>query len=716
MGGETPRGLPYLVMEYVSGQPITDHCIAHELPLANRLELFLQACDALEYAHRNLVIHRDLKPSNILVDSEGRPKLLDFGIAKLLSGDGGLVGGDETLALTPDYASPEQILGQSLTTATDLYSLGVLLYELLAQRRPFDRGNRTGRLETHLRQGAKAPSLVATERARTLEGDLDAIVLKAIAFEPEERYGSVLSLADDVRRHLAGRPVLAVGERRWYRLKKFARRNRAAVAAVSLAVILALAYLATAIVQARRVREERDVAAQVTSFLVESYERVDPNQARGQTLTAREVLDDAARRIESELAAQPAVKSRLQKTLAEVYLNLGLPEPAADLLLDVRSLITDAGGSGSLEYAEASLLEARLRHQQSRFDEALERLADARHIYRAAGDTIRVAQADHTEASVRYDQGDREAALALDRSAYELEREALGPDHLQTLRGAFALSRRLAVLGHDDETAALQDDILERLLQRDLENHPLTAELMRQIGVRERRAGQLEEAERYFEAALRLQRSLYGERHPSLARTISSFGNLRASQARFDEALELFDSALAMGDTIFGSNQNRVALIRFNRGFLLQRMGRVEEAEADMRRALELREAIMGDASWQSANTAIFMLAYAEALLSLERVDEAVDVATRALAVWTARDQYDRLNGCLGRVTLAEVMLRRSQLTEAEEHLVACYPVLAASTDLDPMEVERGRARLERLYRRTGRAAEADRLTVIAKR
>lgn len=727
-GGETASGLPYLVMEYVAGSPITDYCRANRLSIEERLGLFRQVCSAMDHAHRSLVIHRDIKPGNILVDDQGVPKLLDFGIARLLSTEPAPqseTGPAETRparGFTPDYASPEQILGRGLTTTTDVYSLGVLLYELLTGLRPFQRrglrpeaDSDPGDAATELSAPPPAPSQAAPARANELRGDLDAIILKAMSFAPEDRYGSVAALADDLERYRAGQPVAALAASgATYRLRKFVRRNRAGVAAGALAAILAIAYLVTVLVQTGRLREERNVADQVTEFLIESYQRVDPSQSRGETLTAREVLDDAARRIGGELEGQPAVKSRLQKTLGEVYLNLGLFEPAEEMVDGARSLMRAAGELESLDYAEAALLEASLLERKNLFPEALERVDEAQRIFAGHGDPAAIARAQHLEAGVRYNQGERDLALTLDRGAWQLEKRTLGPDHLQTLDGAFAVSRRLAVLGYDEEAAQLQDDTLARLRAQGLESHPMTAELLRQIAVRERRAGRLDAADELFAESLTIQRRLYGDRHPSIARTLSSLGNLRANQRRFDEAVELFDQALAMGRSIFGENQTRAAMIRFNRGFLLQRMSRDVEAEADIREAIEIRESVLGEASRGSVTTSLFLLAHGEALLSLGRVDEAVEAATRSLDVWEAREQFDGRNGCLARVLLAEVAIRGGDLDHAESELTTCYPVLREASGVDPIEIERARSRLERVYRMTGRTAEAERLTAAA--
>jgi serine/threonine-protein kinase len=340
-GGVAPDGRPFLVMEYVDGEPITSWCDGRSLPVRDRIALFRQVCGAVGHAHRNLVVHRDLKPGNIFVTADGTVKLLDFGIAKLLgdTGDDALPltrGGAR--AFTPEYASPEQIEGNALTTASDVYSLGVVLFELLAGRRPH------GSEEAVLSRPIPLPSAVvepgaagprherdAGQLGRRLRGELDQIVLMALRREPERRYPSVEALDDDLKRYLEGLPVKAQRDRAAYRFGKFVRRNRAAVAAGVVALAALLGGTAAALWQARAASREALRATRISEFLqgilgsgiasVETSRRF--SQAN---LTVREVLDTAAGRLTTELAAEPMVRAQLHRIIAGAYfegMNLG---------------------------------------------------------------------------------------------------------------------------------------------------------------------------------------------------------------------------------------------------------------------------------------------------------------------------------------------------------------------------------------------------------
>ena len=364
-GGVTAERLPWFAMEYVEGAPIDVHCDRQRLTVDDRLRLFLAVCDAVQYAHYNLVVHRDLKPSNILVTADEQVKLLDFGIAKLLARADA---SEPTLtqvgrrALTPEYASPEQVRGQPVTVASDVYSLGVVLYALLCGRRPYEI---PGRLERDIEQAVleapvTAPSLAATrgveaaaargmspERLRRrLRGDLDVIVLTALRKEPERRYPSVEALGADLRRHLDGRPVLAQPDRWRYRAAKFLRRHAVGVSVAAGLGLLLAGFGGLTAVQSARIVRERDRAEQVSAFVADLLQSSDPYGNRGPSLTVREVLDGALTRIEGELSRQPKVEADLLSVVGRSYNGLGLFPQARSAFESAIALRTRAKGEG----------------------------------------------------------------------------------------------------------------------------------------------------------------------------------------------------------------------------------------------------------------------------------------------------------------------------------------------------------------------------------
>ena len=349
-GGLDADGIPYLAMEYVEGVPITDYVSGHDLGVAARLRLFLRVCEAVQYAHQNLIVHRDLKPLNIFVTTDGTPKLLDFGIAKVLTTTE-TSAATQTVArlLTPDYAAPEQFTGGAITTATDVFALGVVLYELLAGARPW-RSASSGEaaMMATLLTDPPPPSAAidrttgdAIARRRVLRGDLDRIVLTAIAKDPARRYPSADAFAADIRRYLEGRPVAARGDGAWYRFGKFARRNRYALAAAVLAIAVCVAATAISLRQAQRASEQAARAQAARQFLVGVFEQANPDENRGRPMTAHELLQKGERQLTGRFIDEPATRADLTGLIGGLYWNLGDYDRALALLKEADTLTED---------------------------------------------------------------------------------------------------------------------------------------------------------------------------------------------------------------------------------------------------------------------------------------------------------------------------------------------------------------------------------------
>jgi serine/threonine-protein kinase len=586
-GGTTDDGLPYFVMEYVDGVPLLSHCSQDDLPLSRRLALFCTICEAVEHAHRHLVVHRDLKPSNILVTREGTPKLLDFGIARIL--DDRERSAEVTAGVlrffTPGYASPEQIRGERVTTASDVYSLGVVLYELLTGERP----GRSGPGDD-----PAPPSSHNATWQRRLRGDLDDITLKALRPEPEERYGSALDLARDVHRHLEAQPVAARSGTLGYRATKFVRRHRVGVAAT-------LAVLATAVVagallvrQVAVTRDERDKAQAVSAMLVDLFEVADPATAHGDSVTVVDLLDHGTERVES-LADQPELQAMLLSTLGELYEKAGQLDRAGEAFERSASLY---GTAAPLERAAAlhGLGRIHAKRGQLAHAEALFREALAVRLERLPEKTAEVASTLNALALSVHEQGRHAEAEPLYRRALAADLASVGEAdlHTQRVRGNLAL----LLLDTGDFAGAEQvfRDVLASIggHRGASESRMDVAEYLEGIGMTLTAQGRAAEAIGVLEQAVELRVRLVGRDHFLTARSLDHLGAALVAVGRLDEAEAAIAESLAVRLARLDPGHPEIASSYRTRGKLLAARGQRAEARADLALSVELYSASLG--------------------------------------------------------------------------------------------------------------------------
>jgi eukaryotic-like serine/threonine-protein kinase len=610
-GGETAEGRPYFVMERVEGEKITDHCRARGLTLEERLSLMAACCDAVDAAHRSLVVHRDLKPSNILVTSGGFVKLLDFGIAKLLGPEDAdtQVTGEHGRVLTAAYAAPEQIIGGPVTVATDVFALGVVLYELLTGALPFDRRAGTAHElaarvehETAERPSSKAQQTavpmgtrITRERwGRRLVGDLDTITMKALARDPARRYASAAALAADLRRYLTSRPVEARPDSSGYRLRKFVGRHRVGVAASAIVAVTVLVALAVSLTMTADARREAERAAAAQAFLTSLFEQIDPDRYVGSAPTVRDILEHGSARLDRDLARQPELRADMQALLGQVFDQLSLSAQgeanwrravATRQTLfgpnDRRTVKAKKGLAISLarqaRYAEAEPLFEQLVAQEESLGDRRELgsvLVNFGNSKRLSGDYAggeALLQRSLTLLEGLGDPMSRSLAAALTNLGLAYWRDGRPQDAAQLLERALAIHMKLQ--GPQSSMVAYRKKDLSHVY---------------------RELGELDKAERYAREALGVAEKLFPPHHPFIAMALLSLGETAQKRGDRDTARQFYERSIKSyeeappGDTGLAASLSALAA-------LLQGQGEGTDAVALYERALSVRRKALGD-------------------------------------------------------------------------------------------------------------------------
>lgn len=636
--GATEDGRPYFVMEFVDGMRL-DRWIEERRPdLSTRLRLFQQICSAVQYAHQNLVVHRDLKPGNVLVTEDGTVKLVDFGIGRILSDSSdpsGSVTRTQARVLTPDYAAPEQFTGATLTTAADIYSLGVLLYEMLTGCRPWSEGRTTDPAT-----GAPSPSTTArrpsqvvatrselssSERARlsrALRGDLDNIVAMAMRPEPDRRYSSVSALSDDLDRNRAGRTVRARPDSLAYRASTFARRNPWLLATAAITVIALTGVATTSAVQSRRTARERDKAREVQSFLLETFGASTAEGAAGDSVSVRQLLDSQRDIVSTLYSEDPELEAEMWTVLAEAYDRLGLYDDAAalaDASLTSRRAIYDgdhpdvahvlnlagwiahqrgASEEGATMLGESIAMWRRLGDgeqtglaralndlgsildQLGRPDEAEPLLREALALRRTGNESLDrgVAVTSSNLAVLLYRRGDYTGADSLGQVALDALRATVGPDHQRTFIAQGNLATFRWVAGDLDGAAALHQDLLERTTRLRGDRNPRTASAMVTYASLLRAQGRSEDAEQMLRDALAIQDATLDPDHRDIGNTARILGIVLQQSGRASEGLPYLERAVRVNRAAYGVDHPQVGEAVLGVGISAEQLGRTGQA------------------------------------------------------------------------------------------------------------------------------------------
>ena len=686
-GGVTEDGQPYLVLEYVEGMPIDAYCRQHGLSLNQRLELFLTVAAATEYAHRSLVIHRDLKPSNVLVTPTGQVKLLDFGLAKLLEpGPSDL----ETPAtrtgqrwMTPEYAAPEQVRGDPVTTLTDVYQLGAVLYQLLTGRVPF--AGRHASLheleEAVLREEPQPPSLAvtpdATGTARALRGDLDAIALKTLQKEPERRYTSVHALTDDVRRHLSGHPVLARHHTAGYLARRFVRRHRLGLATITVILLLLGMYAVTVTLQRERIRRALDEATlgthraeQVTDFMLGLFEAAEAGKALTDTVTARELLSRGVAQAR-EAAGQPALQAQMLDVIGRLYTELGEYDRAGPLLEEALAVRRTLYGENHPDYVTT-----------------LQNLADLMSNRLEGARTIEL----------------REQVLAL-------RRRISGNTHPKTLDAMWELGTAIHWGGGRTDSSALFQEWMTAVVSSPREISADRAQQFRTAASMMEYRGRLERAEWFLREAMAIQRELYGERHHETASTMSQLGTLLTAQGRKEEGEQLARTAVASVRATYPDGHPTLASALREHAFTLEFLRRWPEAVEPLREALEIRRRFLGP---NSIDVAMSSMDLSNALNFNNEYVESEQLARDAIRIFTQELGDASSMTIFAGVHLGEALRGQGRYAEAEPLLLAGFKRFEVPKPVTARWRRHAIAALYRLYEAQGRLEEAARYRALA--
>ena len=674
-GGTTVDGRPYLVMESVEGSPIDTYCDQRRLTIPERLQLFRKVAAAVHYAHQNLVVHRDIKPSNILVTDEGEPKLLDFGIAKPLDPRSFPVTEEATATglrpMTLSYASPEQARGEMITTATDVYSLGVLLYELTTGRLPHRfEGLSTGEAERVLSEEAppRPSEVVATDEdsaaevgharstrpqqlRRQLLGDLDNIVLMALRKEPARRYGSALQLSEDLRRHRDGLPVMARQESFRYQAGKFLRRHKLPVAAAALLALLvtgfaaAMAYQTTQIAHQRDLAElQRERAERVSDFLVDLFEGADPWNIGAEKITARQMLDRGRARIRGDLQDPPEIRANLLAVLGGVYGHLGLFTEAVPLAEEALEIRIGHLGSEHADVATSLKRIAWLDRQQGRFEEAEARYRQvlAQQERTLPADDLAIAKTLRSLAAIERVRGEVVRAEVTGRRALAITRGALGPDHPDA-GGALRVTAGACIAqGKIDDAQQMLEEALRIDHLAYGERHVATASDLNNLAHIQFMRGDLAAASGLLERSLATWESIYPEGHPNFADALVISGVIAKLENRFDDAEVHLQHALTLYETTLGPEHPSSANSRFELADTLARAGRFAAAEPLFESALAAREKAYGRVHPAVAES---LRGLAEMRTSQGRSAEAERLHRRALGIWKQYPDHSMTRG-----------------------------------------------------------------------
>jgi len=697
--GTTEHGQPYFVMEFVPGLPITEFCDEKKFTIEQRLELFIQACEGVQHAHQKAVIHRDLKPANILVievDGKPVPRIIDFGLAKAITPQA--PGDDQVTRLgvfvgTPGYMSPEQADPHSgdIDTRSDVYSLGVVLYELLTgsvpletRKQPLDeilrklREDEAPRPSTRVSANqaaiAEARSIEPAHLADKLRGDLDWITMKALEKDRSRRYAAPSEFAADLRRYLSHEPVLARPATAVYRMRKYARRHRIGVVVAAAAAVVLIGFLLLQSAELRRItrerdraNRERDRATRVSDFMTDMFKVSDPSEARGNSITAREILDKASQDIASGLANEPELQARLMYTMGNVYSSLGLDSRAEELL--TRALATQKRVLGwenrdTLETAASLGQSLRYKGRYADSEKLIRQTLDtqSRILGPKDPDTLRSMNSLGNTLSFEGDYADADKLL---RAAYETDRELRGSENLDTLKA------------------------------------------MRDLSINLRIEGNLAEAEKLQREGLEIERRVLGEEHPDTLSVMTSLANTSLLVGHYGTAEKLGREIVEVESKVLGKEHPNTLVADYNLSRILFQEGHAREADSLIRDTITAQKRVLGP---EDFNTLLSMDVLAEGLVEEGKKSEAESILRDAVAIKTRKSGPESISTLFSMADLGETLQSEGKYSQAEIVLRKTYQSRLKVFGAEHHDTLYSQADLADLLSHQGRYAEAEQM------
>jgi len=671
------EGQPYLALEYVEGLPITDYCLAHGLSVDTRLKLFLQVCEAVSHAHANLIVHRDLKPSNILVTPTGEVRLLDFGIAKLLDDPEPAPAQPRTevRAFTLHYAAPEQVRGELVTTMTDVYSMGVVLYELLAGTKPYRLRRQTDAeweqailaveplkpsiASQRATDGSRDNSPEARRQARRLGGDLDNIVLKALAKQPEQRYASVEAFSQDLQRHLQGRPVHARPQSWGYRLRKYASRHRWVLAVGGMAGCVLLAALAVSVWQGRQAMRETARAQAMQDFVIGLFDNAGVAQ-QGNIFDARKLLVAGERRGERELAGQPLAHAELLGVIARLRLGLGDYQEALQLLERQGVLLAQLGPVPPALELETVTERGRALYLLDRARDCLATMAPAEAGLSRLASQMALQEADFLSqyGRCRREIGERQAAQQLYGRSLALRRTA--GDQRGVAENLYDLAQVENDLGRGEQALAGYDLAWAHLSRHVGTRNALAARIQDSRGRLLRARGNTAAAQATFQEALTIAEEVHGEQHPVTLGIRRQLVALQVDQENYARAERQIMPLLELTEKALGPAHRETGLAWNTHGVIAWQRGRLDEAVADVGRAVRIWRGPNGS---QNLHGGLFV--YGMVLHAAGREEEALAALRESREIRVA--QYGASHAFIGDTDrmIGEVLASQGKVAEA---------------------------------------------------